>query len=159
MHPFSKAFPLIFVLLISAALAAPPPQRKPELDRVGHIIVLFLENRSFDHLYGMFPGADGIENAGFAGIQVTTEGRPFITLPEVINDPAMWPGNLAVSLGIDTRFPAGLPNGPFRADRYVGLQERTGDLVHRFYQEQEQIDDGKMDKFVAVSGAGALPMG
>ena len=40
-----------------------------------------------------------------------------------------------------------------------GLHERTGDLVHRFYQEQEQIDGGKMDKFVAVSGAGALPMG
>ena len=31
--------------------------------------------------------------------------------------------------------------------------------MHRFYQEQEQIDGGKMDKFVAVSGAGALPMG
>jgi len=41
----------------------------------------------------------------------------------------------------------------------VGLRERTGDLIHRFYQEQEQIDDGRMDKFVAVSGAGALPMG
>ena len=31
--------------------------------------------------------------------------------------------------------------------------------MHRFYQEQEQIDDGKMDRFVAVSDAGALPMG
>ena len=64
-----------------------------------------------------------------------------------------------MSSGIDTRFARGLPNGPFRADRYVSLEERTGDLVHRFYQEQEQIDGGKMDKFVAVSGAGALPMG
>jgi phospholipase C len=27
------------------------------------------------------------------------------------------------------------------------------DLVHRFYQEQLQIDGGKMDKFVAVSDA------
>jgi phospholipase C len=41
----------------------------------------------------------------------------------------------------------------------VGLRERTSDPVHRFYQEQVQIDGGKMDKFVAVSGAGALPMG
>jgi phospholipase C len=31
--------------------------------------------------------------------------------------------------------------------------------VHRFYQEQAQIDEGKMDRFVAFSGAGALPMG
>jgi phospholipase C len=52
-----------------------------------------------------------------------------------------------------------LPNGPFRADRFVSLEERTGDLVHRFYQERAQIDDGKMDRFVAFSGAGALPMG
>ena len=41
----------------------------------------------------------------------------------------------------------------------MGLQERTSDPVHRFYQEQEQIDDGRMDNFVAVSDAGALPMG
>ena len=44
--------------------------------------------------------------------------------------------------GIDSRFAAGLPNGPFRADRYVSLEEHTSDPVHRFYQEQEQIDGG-----------------
>ena len=32
-------------------------------------------------------------------------------------------------------------------------------MIHRFYQEQEQINDGKMDRFVAISGAGAPPMG
>jgi phospholipase C len=31
--------------------------------------------------------------------------------------------------------------------------------VHRFYQEQEQIDGGKMDKFATVSDAGGLVMG
>jgi phospholipase C len=159
MQPFRKALLLIFLLMTSPALAASPPEHKPGLERIGHIIVLFLENRSFDHLYGLFPGADGIENSGFAAIQVTAEGRQFITLPAVIKNPAIWPGNRGMSSGIDTRFVAGLPNGPFRADRYVSLEERTGDLVHRFYQEQEQIDGGKMDKFVAVSGAGALPMG
>jgi phospholipase C len=35
----------------------------------------------------------------------------------------------------------------------------TGDPVHRFYQEQEQIDGGRMDKFVAISDVGGLPMG
>ena len=107
----------------------------------------------------MFPGADGVDNAGFAAIQVTAEGRQFATLPAVINNRSLRSGSPESSFGIDTRFAPGLPNGPFRADRYVGLRERTGDLIHRFYQEQEQIDDGRMDKFVAVSGAGALPMG
>jgi acid phosphatase len=114
--------------------------------------VLFLENRSFDHLYGLFPGAEGIQHSGFASIQVSAEGRQFATLPPVIN-------NLTRLGQIDSRFAPGLPNGPFRADRYVGLEERISDPVHRFYQEQEQINGGKMDRFVAVSDTGALPMG
>src|SRR4030095_12887109 len=28
---------------------------------IDHIIVLFLENRSFDHLFGTYPGADGLD--------------------------------------------------------------------------------------------------
>ena len=159
MQPLRNALRFIFLTMTMPALAAMPPERNPGLDRVGHIIVLFLENRSFDHLYGMFPGADGVDNAGFAAIQVTAEGRQFVTLPAVINNRSLRSGSPESPFGIDTRFAPGLPNGPFRADRYVGLRERTVDLIQRFYQEQAQIDDGKMDKFVAVSGAGALPMG
>jgi phospholipase C len=159
MQLLRKTWFLLSLVTAVPALAATLPEHKPGLDRVGHIIVLFLENRSFDHLYGMFPGADGVDNAGFAAIQVSAEGREFSRLPAVINSRVLWPGSSQSPLGIDTRFSAGLPNGPFRADRYVGLWERTIDPVHRFYQEQEQIDDGKMDKFVAMSGAGALPMG
>jgi phospholipase C len=139
---------------------AADPAGGPDLGRIGHIIVIFLENHSFDQLYGMFPGADGVSNAGFSAIQVSAEGQPFSTLPAVTNNYTAWTGaNPPSLLGIDTRFPPGLPNGPFRADRFVSLDERTGDLVHRFYQEQAQIDEGKMDRFVAFSGAGALPMG
>ena len=101
-QPFRKALLLIFVLMTSPVLAAPPPERKQGLERIGHIIVLFLENRSFDHLYGLFPGADGIENSGFAAIQVTAEGRQFRALPAVINSLSIWPGSRAMSSGIDT---------------------------------------------------------
>jgi phospholipase C len=148
-EPLRKA--LLFLVMTMPVLAAPPPERKPSLDRIGHIIILFLENRSFDHLYGLFPGAEGILDSGASPSQVGADGRPFIMLPAVIN----------TSLGprrTDTRFAFGFPNAPFRADRYIGLEEETGDLVHRFYQEQDQIDGGKMDRFVAVSDAGALPM-
>ena len=152
MHPLRTVLFFVFLAINVSALAASPPERRPELGRIGHIIVVFLENRSFDHLYGLFPGAEGIQYSGFAAIQVSAEGRRFATLPAVTN-------NLARLGGIDSRFAAGLPNGPFRADRYVNLEERTSDPVHRFYQEQEQIDGGKMDRFVAVSDTGALPMG
>jgi phospholipase C len=152
-QPSGKSLSLIVLLTIVWSFSSRAVDaRKPPLDRIEHVVILFLENRSFDHLYGLFPGADGIGNSGLSSSQVSVEGRPFSTLPEVLS-----PGNLF--LGIDTRFGLGLPNGPFRADRFVALDEQTVDLVHRFYQEQAQIDGGKMDKFVAFSAAGALPMG
>ena len=150
--PMRSILSLAILLAGSHALAGSPPERDHRLDRIGHIIVVFLENRSFDHLYGMFPGAEGIQDAGFASIQVSADGSQFKTLPVVIN-------NLSHLQSIDWRFGNSLPNGPFREDRYVNLEERISDPVHRYYQEQEQIDDGKMDRFVAVSGTGALPMG
>ena len=126
-------------------------------------MVLFLENRSFDHLYGMFPGADGVDNAGFAALQVTAEGRQFVTLPAVINNPL---ASVRVSrdpplASIRASRSLGLPNGPIpRRPHAWACRERTGDPIgDRFYQEQEQIDDGRMDKFVAVSGAGAAANG
>jgi phospholipase C len=152
MRPFLKALLPCVTMLFSSAGSVPTWAATPPLDSVGHVVVLFLENRSFDHLYGLFPGAEGIRNAGLSSIQVTAEGRPFITLPAVLTTGRFMPS-------IDMRFGLGIPNAPFREDRFVALDDRTLDLVHRFYQEQEQIDGGKMDKFVAYSKAGALPMG
>ena len=34
-----------------------------DLSPIRTIVVLYLENRSFDHLYGLFPGANGLANA------------------------------------------------------------------------------------------------
>jgi acid phosphatase len=142
----------LFPILLSAFATPYAWAVTPPLDSVDHIVVIFLENRSFDHLYGLFPGADGVRNAGLNSLQVTAEGRPYITLPAIRGDDHFLPG-------IDMRFGLGFPNAPFRQDRFVSLSDKTIDLVHRFYQEQEQIDGGKMDKFVAYSMAGALPMG
>ena len=154
---FFKTFLVPFIALAalhletSARTAPPPPEVKPGLERIGHIIVIYLENRSFDHLYGLFPGADGLSNAAGATGQVTSDGRRFDVLPAVLNNyEPSW---------IDTRFAEELPNEPFREDHFVDLREQTGDPVHRFYQEREQINGGKMDRFVAFSGVGGLPMG
>ncbi len=121
------------------------------LDKINHIIVLYLENRSFDNLYGLFPDADGIANAGAAATQVDRDGKPYDKLPPVLNTNFRPPK-------VDGRFPTDLPNGPFRSEPYAGLEQVTGDAWHRYYQEQLQIDGGKMDKYVAWSDAGALVM-
>ena len=104
------------------------------LGDVNHIIVIYLENRSFDNLYGSFPGADGLANAGAAATQVDKDGKPYARLPQPIDTNRKPPAP-------DQRFPANLPNKPFEIDKYV------------------QIDGGKMDKFAAYSDSAGLAMG
>jgi phospholipase C len=57
------------------------------------------------------------------------------------------------------RFPAALPNAPFLMNEYVTPEEETANLIHVFYRQQYQIDDGRMDRFVAWTDAGGLTMG
>ena len=114
-----------------------------DVGRINHVVVIYLENRSFDNMYGEFPGADGLANAGGAAPQVDAAGTAYATLPQTS----------------DSRIPTGLPNAPFLIDNYLGPAVPTRDLVHRFYQEQAQIDGGRMDRFVAMSDAQGLVMG
>jgi phospholipase C len=137
--------------MATSAEAAEVPGPKPGLDKVGHIIVLYLENRSFDNLYGLFPGANGVANAGETAVQIDKDGKPYETLPPVMNT------NFKPAI-VDTRFPVNLPNKPYRAEAYAGIEQVTGDLVHRFYQQQAQINGGKMDKFALISDGGGLAM-
>jgi phospholipase C len=61
----------------------------------------------------------------------------------------------------DGRFPPAngdspLPLQPYDLTHYVSADQLTGDIVHRFWHEQAQIDGGKMDGFVAWSDNGGL---
>lgn len=140
------------IVLCIPAHWASATEMPPGLEKIKNIVVLYLENRSFDHLYGSFPGANGRANAGDAAIQVDNDGKPYATLPPV-----------AISHGkqstVDKRFPDNLPNQPFDIATYLPPNQKTGDLVHKFYQNQMQINDGRNNRFAAVSDAGALTMG
>jgi phospholipase C len=113
------------------------------IEKIDHLVVIYLENHSFDNLYGEFAGANGLANAGSKATQVTLAGVPYTTLPTP-------PGGA---------FPSTLANAPFNIEQYVPASAITPDLVHRFYQEQLQIDGGKMDRFAAISDAKGLVMG
>ena len=55
------------------------------LAKIDHIIVIYAENRSFDNLYGLFPGASGIAEATPAQYtQVDHDGKPLPHLPPAI---------------------------------------------------------------------------
>jgi len=128
------------------ALAAPKPV--PGLNKIDHIIVIYLENRSFDHLYGMFPGADGLAHAGAAAPQADATGKPYASLPAFKNRP------------LDATQPSlelpPLPNKPFDLASFVGLDRPLNasfEQANNYYQAQQAINGGKMDGFVAVSGS------
>ena len=77
-------------------------------------------------------------------MQVDRSGTPYAALPAV-------PGMASI--------PTALPNAPFNIEQFVAANVATRDLVHRFYQEQVQIDGGRMDQFALVSDAKGLVMG
>src|SRR5216110_1451249 len=145
--PVILVWALSFVLAGCAVSGSPPP--RAALEKIQHILVIYAENRSFDNLYGLFPGANGIANATpDQYTQVDNDGKPLAHLPPV------WKGK-----DPDPAFPKDLPNRPFRIDAppiNLPLSVATRDLVHKFYQNQEQINGGRLDRYVAASDAGAL---
>jgi acid phosphatase len=150
-HWARTAAVLLFGILAACANPATNPT-KASVARIEHIVVIYAENRSFDNLYGLFPGANGIANATPASyLQVDRDGSVLPHLPPV------WKGK-----DPDPAFPKDLPNKPFRIDASpvnLPLSVATRDVVHKFYQNQEQINGGRNDRFIAATDAGALAMG
>jgi phospholipase C len=134
----------IFTAVQVGASEGNDKERHGGLAGINHLVVIYDENRSFDNLYGLFDDANGIDPQDESLTpQVDLAGNPYTCLPQA--SPPLTS--------------ACLPNQPFDITKYIPANKPTIDLVHRFYQEQVQIDGGKMDKFVAVSDAKALAMG
>jgi phospholipase C len=145
-----RAVPIVG--LLASSLATPVAAAPRPIERINHVVVIYQENWSFDGLYGLFPGANGLSNAGQALSQVDKRGLPYATLPPPMGE------SRDGRRDPDPRFPADLPLAPFDLSAYVKPSERSGDLVHRFYQHQLQINGGRMDRQIAWSDAGGLVM-
>ena len=89
------------------------------ISQINHVIVIYQENWSFDGLYGKFPGANGIANAGDAVKQVDKNGVPYATLPQPIDNNQKPPAP-------DPRFPANLPVAPFDLDAVRPAERQDG---------------------------------
>jgi phospholipase C len=130
------------------------------INNIDTVVVIYAENRSFDNLYGSFPGANGLQNVTPGNsAQVDRDGTVLKELPPV------WDGLTAkgVTPPVTQAQTEHLPNKPFAIDDPNGFKTPHGviihDLWHLFYQNQMQINGGKNDRFVAYSDAGALVMG
>ena len=131
----------------SSSTSGPEAAPKMALSGIKHIVVIYQENWSFDSLYGKFPGANGWSQAGTIS-QVDSNGAPLTSLPQPYLDTGSPPAKPPV---VDPKIPAGLPVAGYDLSKYVPPTGKTGDLVHRYYQEQVQIDGGKNDRFVSGS--------
>jgi len=128
-----------------------PAHAQDGLARIKTIVVIYAENRSFDHLYGLFPGANGIAEAtAEQKTQLDHDGTPLPQLTIFGHDGQP-----------DPRFPR-LPNQPFRIDAppiNIPLDKIGPSPIHAFYHHQEQVNGGKNNMFAAMSTVGGWVMG
>lgn len=150
---------ILAIGLLACALGAAQAQA-PGINAIETVVVIYAENRSFDNLYGHFPGANGLQNVTPENsTQVDRDGTAFKKLPPV------WDGLTAkgVTPPVTQAQTEHLPNKPFAIDDEKGFNTPLGvpthDLWHLFYQNQMQINGGKNDRFVAYADSGALVMG
>jgi phospholipase C len=137
--------PAIIAAITYIAVSAYRASAPPSINQVKHVVVIYMENHSFDNLYGQFPGADGLADAKKENvIQLDAGGQPYAVLPPV---------------PLRSAFPTNLPNTYFNIDQYVAADQLTPDVTHAFYQEQMQIDSGKMDKFALYNQSKGLALG
>ncbi len=144
-----NAYFLLTSALLTSLLFMGCQQKEKSFDQniqqVKHVVVIYMENHSFDNLYGQFPGADGLDSAKEVNIlQADKEGHLYDTLPDIPRSSDI-PNNLA--------------NTYFNIDQYIPSNKKTHSPTHEYYQEIMQIDSGKMDKFVAYNVNKALAMG
>jgi len=133
---------LTLFIFLALSLYASDPRSK-----IDHIIVVYLENRSFDNLFRGFEGADtSAKPFKPYALQSDSNGTVYRSLPM---------GEEAIKLGL----PRAIDNKPFLLDTYISQTAIIPDMVHRFFQNQQQINSGKNDRFVAHSDEKALSMG
>jgi acid phosphatase len=150
---------------------------------VQHIVVIYLENHSFDNLYGGWEGVNGSSSAPSAKtIQVTENGVPYTCLLQNDVNLASPPQPVTCTDTTGNTFTSNFGNAPFSIDAYIpptattcpapgvfaahGVANGSGlpggcteDIVHRFYQEQYQLNGGAQNRYVTGSDAVGLAMG
>lgn len=137
--------------LLALAGCAGGPAPDARIARIQNVVVIYAENHSFDNLYGLFPGANGIGQATLEqATQLDHDGKP---LPELLV--------FGRDGKPDPNYPR-LPNRPFRIDAPPVNRLATQMVpspIHAFFHNQEQINGGRNNLFAAMSNVGGWTMG
>jgi acid phosphatase len=176
------AFASLCALSVAVVATSVSSGATSPLSKVKHVVVIYEENHSFDNLYGGWEGVNGRANADAAHTtQVDQKGIPYtclkqndvnlVALKATCSDSAH-----AINSAFDNKwfmidpllpptattcptpqkafsFPNGVPNGQ-------GLPGGcTRDLVHKFYQEQYQLNGGAQNRYMVGSDSIGMTMG
>jgi phospholipase C len=152
---------------------------------IKRVVVIYEENHSFDNLYGGWEGVNGLRRAAPAHTtQVNQAGTPYTCLLQDDVNLATPPlGPTCHDATTATPFDSHFANKPFRIDDFIhpmdttcpppgdfsmanGFPKGTGlpggctrDLVHRYYQEQYQLNGGRQNRYTTGSDAVGLTQG
>src|ERR1700694_4946414 len=114
-----KRYALPLGLLAAASIAVPAREvAGAGLESIETVVVLYAENRSFDNLYGRFPGANGLSQLAPSDyLQRNRDGSVLKELPPV------WGGltEKGVVPAVTEAQTRGLPNALFAIDDPKGL--------------------------------------
>ena len=184
------------------------PVQRAAAEQTKHIVVLYMQNNSFNKLFGLWDQVNGdpVDNIAKAPksamAQVNSEGTALgcLLLNDVNLTPEALPGGptctdaSGAKGGLYPGYESAFPNAPFLLNDYLpggamtcpppgadadlvkyfqvpadngvpanspGAQAGgcTRDLVHRFYQEQYQLNGGAMNRYAVGSDAAGLVMG
>src|SRR3954454_3151429 len=177
----------VLIAAAGMALLAPPAAaargaRERALDGIRHFVVIYEENHSFDNLYGRWERVDGLRDADSAHArQVSQAGTPYECLLQ--NDVNLAsPPQPATCTNTAPAFKSRFPNDSFAIDHFIapgdttcpapgasapnGVPKGAGlpggctrDLVHRFYNEQYQLNGGRQNRYTTGSDAAGLTQG
>jgi phospholipase C len=109
---------------------------------IKHIVIVFGENRSFDHYFGTYPNALNPKGEPQFHALRNTPTVNGLSNALLINNPNLNPLN------------GSGPSNPFRFDR---SQPNTQDMDHDYTPERLAFDGGAMDLFPANTGSAGPP--
>src|SRR5207248_9569497 len=177
------------VVAFAAAGGAVAARGDDQLQKINQIVVIYEENHSFDNLYGGWEGVNGRANADAAHttqvIQSDAVAPPVYTcLMQNDVNLVSAPGPVYTDTSTGTTFTSHFTNQPFSIEASIPASAHTcpvpgasfsangyldnpsnlpggctRDIVHRFYQEQYQLNHGRQNLYVTGSDAVGLAMG
>jgi phospholipase C len=158
---------------VGSASAVPVNTSDNTTTPIKHLVVIYDENQSFDHLFGTYPYAENTDGTSFCP-QPGTAGLPTSTesvntelgaglVPKTTLGAPVTKGGCATYQGVTPNPEAGAsppvadtaePNpNEYQPQRIPDTAAVTCDNNHSYTPEEEAVDGGAMDKFVQFTSA------